>query len=99
MRCSYEQWLDWFIRDHKIDIADTIVDEIIGGQICKMTVNEFFNKTYGMTKMQQEEIMEALSVRSLTGEPIREYLRKRCIEMIEHEQSKTINKPTHFWEE
>lgn len=99
MRCSYQQWLEWFIRDHKIDIADTIVDEIIGGVICKMTVNEFFNKTYSMTKMQQEEIMEAMTLRSLTGEPIREYLRKRCIEMIEYEQSKTIHKPTHFWEE
>ena len=98
MRCSYEQWIEWFIRDNKIDIADTIVDEIIGGVICKMTVNEFFNNTYSMTNMHQEEIMEALMVRSLTGEPIREYLRKRCIEMIEHDQEKT-NKPTHFWEE
>ncbi len=99
MNCGYEKWLEWFIRDHKLDIADTLVDEIIGGVMVKMTMNEFFNKTYKMTQMQQEEIQEALMVRSLTGEPIREYLRKRCIELIEYEQSKTIHKPTHFWEE
>ncbi len=98
-RSSFEQWMDWFIRDNKIDISSTLVEEVIDGELCKYTISDYLNRTYQFTELEQEDLRMGLTKQTLIGEPVKDFLRKRCIEMIERDLKKTKHKPTHFWEE
>ncbi|MCR5627410.1 MAG: hypothetical protein K6F99_08830 [Lachnospiraceae bacterium] len=99
MRCSYEQWLDWFILDNKIDTNKVLIEEVIGSEMVKFTYRQFFDRTYKMTILQQQEIQENMMIRERTGGDIEEYLKQRCKEMVEYDQEKAKAGPSHFWEE
>ncbi len=82
-KSRYEQWLDWFIVDHKVNTAEILVEGIINGEPCRVTVGHFLDETRQMNYYMQDTIKTGISKRALTGGSYMNYLRKVCREYLE----------------
>ena len=68
---NFEEWLEFFMIDHKISPNDVIYEGIVRGQMFHMTYRELFDKIRpytGMEKRLREDFCRA----AFTGESISE---------------------------
>ena len=79
---DYDQWLDWFIVDHKLNIQEVIVEEILDGQPYKVKMVDFLNKTRQMNPLGQQAVREGMSKCVFTDKSVSKYLKEACIELI-----------------
>ena len=79
---DYDQWLDWFIVDHKLNIQEVIVEEILNGQPYKVKMVDFLNKTRNMNELVKQTIREGMSKCIYTDKSVSKYLREACTELI-----------------
>ena len=79
---DYDQWLDWFIVDHKLNIQEVIVEEILDGQPYKVKMVDFLNKTRQMNELVQQKVREGMSKSAYTGKSISKFLKEACEELI-----------------
>ncbi|MCR4744466.1 MAG: hypothetical protein K5894_04465 [Lachnospiraceae bacterium] len=79
---DYDQWLDWFIVDHKLNIQEVILEEILDGQPYKVKMVDFLNKTRGMNDLVKQAMREGMSKCIYTDKSVSKYLKKACEELI-----------------
>ena len=75
---DYDSWLDWFIIDHKLNIQEILVEEIIDGQPYKVKMVEFLNQTRQMNSIVQHEIRGQMLKCAYTGKSVSKYLKEIC---------------------
>ncbi|MBO4374517.1 MAG: hypothetical protein J5829_05375 [Lachnospiraceae bacterium] len=78
---SFDTWLEFFIIDHNISVADVVYEGIVDGQMKHCTYREFFEaiKPYPMI---QERVRNDLAVAAATGESIRAAASRICEEEL-----------------
>ncbi len=78
---SFDTWLNFFVIDHNISMADVMYEGIVKGQMKHATYREFFDaiKPYPMI---QERVRNDLSVAATTGTSIKAAASKICEEEL-----------------
>ncbi|MBR1893121.1 MAG: hypothetical protein IJ815_06285 [Lachnospiraceae bacterium] len=79
---DYDSWLDWFIIDHKLNIQEILIEEILDGQPYKIKMVDFLNKTRTMNSIVQHEIRGQMLKCTYTNKSVSKYLQDICRKFI-----------------
>ncbi len=78
---SFDTWLNFFMIDNNLSMADTVYEGIVNGQMKHVTYREFFEaiKPYPMI---EDRVRNDLSVTLYTGGSFNSVLSKICEEEL-----------------
>lgn len=77
----YQEWLDWFIMDNKLDIDEVLYEGEEDGEPICVTVEQFFRKSLQMVGWQ-EDIRRFAMKAQYTGGDVLEKLRVMCEQKV-----------------
>lgn len=79
---KYQEWLDWFIMDNKLDIQETLYEGEVDGETVTVTLEQFLQKSLEMVGWQ-EDIKRFAMRAQYVGEDVLEKLSEMCEQKVQ----------------
>lgn len=78
----YQEWLDWFIRDNKLDIDEVLYEGEKDGETVTVTLEQFLQKSLQMIGWQEDIRRFAMKAQYTGTDPL-EKIREMCEQKVE----------------